>query len=134
MTARKRFTERQVLAVIIAQGGIIPCYRCKEALDDAYICEREHVTPIALGGHDTVCNSVYSHSFCHKRKTFGTKATTAGSDIHAIAKVKRILKNLREKKCARDKAQDAVARFRKRYRPMKSRGFEKRHRPMRRGK
>lgn len=29
----------------------------------------------------------------HRRKTSGTKATSAGSDIHAIAKVRRLQKN-----------------------------------------
>lgn len=29
----------------------------------------------------------------HKTKTFGTRATTAGSDIHAIAKVRRLVKD-----------------------------------------
>lgn len=32
----------------------------------------------------------------HREKTFGTKATTAGSDIHAIARVKRLSKKQEE--------------------------------------
>lgn len=32
----------------------------------------------------------------HREKTFGTKATTAGSDIHAIARVKRLSRKQEE--------------------------------------
>lgn len=46
----------------------------------------------------------------HKTKTFGTRATTAGSDVHAIAKVKRITGETPKRKS----------------RPIQSRGFPKR--------
>jgi hypothetical protein len=33
---------------------------------------------------------------CHKKRTFGTKATTAGSDVHRRAKTRRIHKQIAE--------------------------------------
>ncbi len=45
----------------------------------------------------------------HKVKTFGTKATTAGSDVHAIAKVKRLTGETPKRKS----------------RPLQSRGFQR---------
>lgn len=54
----------------------------------------------------------YIQALCeqsNKLKTFGSKATTAGSDIHRIAKIKRILKGPKPTK-----------------HPVKSRGFQPR--------
>lgn len=49
----------------------------------------------------------------HKKKTFGTKATTAGSDVHIIAKTKRL--NGETKKVRKGP-------------PIRSRGFPKKER------
>ena len=89
---RRRLTERQVLTVMLSQGAILPCYRCRIALtpEDALQAEREHLTPLALGGEDTPDNCRYSHRGCHKKQTNGTAATSYGSDKHAIAKVRRL--------------------------------------------
>ena len=47
---------------------------------------------LALGGADDEENMRYVHAACAARKTNGAgpKATTYGSDIHAIAKLKRL--------------------------------------------
>ncbi len=50
----------------------------------------EHLHAIGLGGPDTPENRRLVHKHCADRKTFGTKATTAGSDIHLIAKGRRL--------------------------------------------
>lgn len=78
--------------MLIMQGVRIPCFRCKEPiwLADASQAEREHVTPLALGGEDTPENCRFSHKECHNFQTNGSRATSYGSDKHAIAKVRRL--------------------------------------------
>lgn len=71
---------------------------------DALSIDWDHDPPLALREFDPETGIYTPHEHDprhitprlradHKRKTFGSPATTAGSDIHAIAKVKRILKN-----------------------------------------
>lgn len=50
----------------------------------------EHMTPLAHGGADDETNIRLVCKRCADRKTHGTPATTAGSDIANIAKVKRL--------------------------------------------
>ena len=82
--------DQQVLASLIAQGAIIPCFRCRFALKDTDKIEKEHLHELALGGPDEWGNWRWSHKHCHAIATFGTKATTAGSSKHRIAKAARI--------------------------------------------
>ena len=89
---RRRLTERQVIFVLIEQGVTIPCHQCRVAFRDGDEIEREHLHALALGGTDTLDNMRFSHKDCHKTETNGTKATTAGSTKHVVAKVKRIAK------------------------------------------
>ena len=76
------------------QGTLLWCYRCIDVLTLEEIergeIEREHFLERALGGADEPSNCVYSHKACHAIVTNGTKATTAGSSKHRIAKCKRI--------------------------------------------
>jgi hypothetical protein len=90
---RKRFTERQVIEALIRTGNTVRCFRTKEVitLESVKRLEREHPTPIALGGADNPTNAAYSLSEAHKVQTNGKPATSYGSDKHAIAKVARIL-------------------------------------------
>lgn len=73
----------------------------------------------------------------HAVKTRGTKATTAGSDVHLIAKGKRLRRAQAEH---RGRMFDQVAesgasiRFVRRKAKIASRPFPKQHRPMRSGK
>ncbi len=87
--SRKRFSERDVLATLMIQQ-VIFCFRCKMAVTDPNHVEREHILEIALGGKDEPANCAYSHAWCHKAITNGTKATTAGSSKQRIAKVERL--------------------------------------------
>src|ERR1700690_1197343 len=87
---RKRLSEGDVLRVLIEQGALIPCYRCRVAFICGDRIEREHLIELALGGEDTLENMVYSHKSCHHEITNGTKATTAGSSKQRIAKVRRL--------------------------------------------
>lgn len=90
--ARRRFSERDVIRCLVGLGNRIFCYRTGELITPESVgrLEREHLTPIALGGADEPGNCAYSLSEAHKKQTFGSKATTYGSDIHAIAKAKRL--------------------------------------------
>lgn len=99
MTKRCRFSEKEVIETLAHQGIIVTCFRCKKALivrgGDGNLywvdgCQREHVTELAIGGADAPHNCAYSHDGCHSKITNGTKATTAGSSKHIIAKVKRL--------------------------------------------
>src|SRR5688572_6753426 len=83
--------------LLIAQGAVIPCFRCHQPIVYGDKVQREHPHPKALGGPDTEANAAISHNACHLAQTIGRKvgaektATTAGSDIHAIHKVDRLL-------------------------------------------
>lgn len=100
---RRRFTEREVVKTLIRQGARIICPRCGFliSLDDADKVEREHFHELALGGKDEPVNCFYSHGPCHKIVTDGTKATTAGSSKHKIAKVKRLAQGGRKRRKSR---------------------------------
>lgn len=91
--SRKRFSERQVIEALIRTGHEIRCYRTKTiiTLETVGQLEREHPTPLGLGGKDDPTNAAYSLKEAHRRQTSGSKATSYGSDIHAIAKCKRLL-------------------------------------------
>jgi hypothetical protein len=63
----------------------------------------DHILPEGLGGGTDFKNIWPVHAgeggfACHKQKTFGSKATSAGSDIHKIAKTKRLAKGPRKRK------------------------------------
>ena len=83
--ARKRFTEREVIEALIRTGHEIRCFRTKEiiTLETVKRLEREHPTPLKLGGADDPTNAAYSLSEAHKGQT--------KKDRKAIAKVDRIL-------------------------------------------
>lgn len=87
---RRRATEREVIAVLVAQGASIPCFRCKTLFTAESKPEREHLHELALGGEDNPDNWRYSCQSCHAVITNGTKATSAGSSKHRIAKIKRL--------------------------------------------
>jgi len=76
------------------------------------VVEFDHAYALALGGADEADNIRPMSPEAHNIKTNGTKATSYGSDKHAIAKVRRL--------SGRNKA--------KRKRPIPSRGFDKRWR------
>jgi hypothetical protein len=70
----------------------------------------------------------------HHEKTFGTKATTAGSDIHRIAKMRRLTKSQEEFRTrVLSKSGDDVVKSEpikpKRKAKIQNRGFEKRGKP-----
>ena len=70
----------------------ILCPLCDEWLDAEHERVLEHMVPHELGGSSTVENLRWVHKGCASRKTNGSRATSAGGDIHKIAKAKRLLK------------------------------------------
>lgn len=93
--SRKRFTERMVIETLHFCGIDVLCYRCKTTLQPGEKIEREHIEEIALGGLDDPVNCAYSHKACHAIVTNGTKATSAGSSKHRIAKTIRLAQGKR---------------------------------------
>ena len=87
---RSTFSERKVIATLLGQGAVIPCYRCRKAFTEADAIEREHLLEIALGGENTPDNCRFSHKKCHAIVTNGTPATSAGSSKHRIAHTNRL--------------------------------------------
>lgn len=96
---RKRFSEKEVLETLAHQGVFVRCFRCTEPFfridaDGDMLMqrkpEREHLHEIALRGPDIPANCRYSCKGCHATITNGTKATSAGSSKHRIAKVRRL--------------------------------------------
>lgn len=89
---RRQFRETEVLEVLILQGAIIPCHRCRVAFTAEDVrarnIEKEHLHERELGGADEPENCRFSHKSrpCHAQVTHGTKATWAGSSRHRIAK------------------------------------------------
>jgi hypothetical protein len=124
--ARRHFSERDVLETLLRTGHKLFCFRSHEpiTLDNVRTVEREHVTPIALGGADNPTNCAYSFRSAHKVQSFGGGATTADSDIGKIAKTKRIAKG----KMAVNKPQPGEPKTAPKR---KSSGFAPGHRPMR---
>lgn len=93
MTKRKAITERMKIdALLMAASHGAPLCTCGEPIDPGQPIDWDHYTPLALSGDHHYTNLRPLHRDCHRKKTSGTKATSAGSDIHKIAKVKRIAK------------------------------------------
>ena len=107
---RRAAKEREVLDVIFRQGARIPCgCGCGAPLSRSNLA-RDHTHALELGGADEAENWRYILKVpCHAAKTFGIgRATSAGSDLHLIAKGKR----LRGETCVKPKLK------------IKSRGFQ----------
>ena len=137
MTKRKAIPVRVHVSVAIrqaregAQSGCeyFPCGICRKPLheDEPRILEHmvPHATRLALGlDPDAPEILAFVHEHCAAKKTNGTKATTAGSDKHMIAKGKRLEK-------AREAHRAVLAGERTREPgKIRSRGFPKVKRPM----
>lgn len=93
----KRYTsKRDRAALFLAQNGKCKC-GVKLVKENTII---EHSTPLALGGTDTLDNKYLNCRDCADVKTNGghSKATTYGSDIHAIAKTRRLRGELKPRR------------------------------------
>lgn len=87
----RQLREQEVLEVLLSQGAVIPCYRCRVAFTQEDLkssnIENEHLHEKGLGGPDGPENRRFSHKTpCHAEVTHGNGATFAGSSRHKIAK------------------------------------------------
>lgn len=87
MIDRRRLTLKDKLEIIVRQAR---CPRCGEKLGVMTNLEFDHAHALARGGGDTNDNMVALHVECHREKTSGTASTSRGSDVHEIAKTKRL--------------------------------------------
>ncbi|WP_370677567.1 HNH endonuclease signature motif containing protein [Pleomorphomonas sp. PLEO] len=87
MTERRRLTTVDKLKIIVRQAM---CPICGERLGGLDGLDFDHEHALARGGADTIENLRAVHRDCHRVKTSGAKATSHGSDIHEIAKTKRL--------------------------------------------
>lgn len=86
---RQAVTDRMKIDSLVHWGKIV-CTNCCIRFNKLSEVEWDHIHPLALGGAHDAPNIVPLCKPCHKLKTFGTKATSCGSDIHEIAKAKRL--------------------------------------------
>jgi hypothetical protein len=103
----RRYTSKRDRAVIfLRQGGKccgLPGAPCTHGPDEKPVKlekgnhQIDHIIPVSpiTGGTDTVANKQALCLICHRVKTRGKGATTAGSDICNIKKLRRRLKGER---------------------------------------
>lgn len=87
----RQLRELEVVEVLIRQGAIIPCFRCRIAFTVNDVkgknIENEHLHEHGLGGQDGPDNRAFSHKDpCHNTVTHGNGATFAGSSRHKVKK------------------------------------------------
>ena len=90
-------------------GHNIICPLCGLPIQPGVKTIREHMHALGLGGADNPDNWRLVHKPCARRKTIGTKATTAGSDANLMAKHRHLTGQNKPRP----------------KRPIKSRGFDK---------
>src|SRR6478736_4135557 len=88
LLSRRKATKAELVTLFLRQDGQCAGKDCGRRLSVHY--HRDHVIPLALGGADHIDNEQLLCVPCHRDKTVGRKATTAGSDIHTIRKVERL--------------------------------------------
>ena len=93
MTDRRRLSVTDKLAIMVRQSV---CPLCGDRLGSLDGVDFDHTQALALGGEDINENIRAVHRQCHRVKTSGTKATTAGSDVQVIAKGKRLARDIDE--------------------------------------
>lgn len=108
MSARSHIS---VTTKLQAMCLVARCSICGEHLGPLDGLEWDHKQALALGGTNSPDNLNPLHKACHRLKTSGSKATSYGSDIHAIAKTKRLANGPKKHK----------------GRKLQSRGFDKSH-------
>lgn len=88
---RRPLSQSNFVRMLLRQGAVIPCGKCRLAITDHKNIEREHLNELAISGDDSVENQQLWHKHpCSHEKTNGRPATTLGSSKHIIAKAKRM--------------------------------------------
>lgn len=83
---RRRLSLRDKVAILMRY---CPCPGCGTSLAAAPV-QWDHLQALARGGSDTNDNMQPLCEPCHAIKTRGLPATTRGSDIHEIARTRRL--------------------------------------------
>lgn len=112
MTNRRAFPLSSRLAAALRYAV---CAGCGMGPLSAIGVEWDHIHAHALGGDSSADNCQPLCPECHQRKTGGGKATSAGSDVQRIAKIKRLTGQTGQGRKAK----------------IASRPFPKAHRPLR---
>lgn len=86
--ARRKLTTLDKLKIVVAQAR---CPLCGERLGDLADLDFDHAHALALGGADEIENLRAVHRDCHAVKTRGAGATTAGSDIGKMKKLRHLV-------------------------------------------
>lgn len=86
--ARRKLTTLDKLKIVVAQAR---CPLCGERLGDLADLDFDHAHALALGGADEIENLRAVHRDCHAVKTRGAGATTAGSDIGKMKKLRKLI-------------------------------------------
>jgi hypothetical protein len=88
---RRALSQSNFVRMLLNQGAVIPCGKCKRPITDPKNIEREHLNELAISRDDSVENQQLWHKKpCSHEKTNGTPATSLGSSKHIIAKIKRM--------------------------------------------
>lgn len=97
MTTQKRkyLTPKQKKDILSRQNNL--CATCSKPLSKGDMID-DHWLALGLGGSNALDNRRFICVSCNKLKTFGSKATTAGADLHLIAKGKRLRAGPRKRK------------------------------------
>ena len=72
--------REMLLTQAALSGHPIPCALCSHKILPGDKTIREHMHALGLGGFDVPGNWRLVHKPCARRKTIGTKATSAGSE------------------------------------------------------
>lgn len=122
MTKRPNISVKMKVDAALRQAfGCAHCPLCKKQLLPEHERILEHMVPYAWDHSNITENLAWVHKECAHQKTYGSKATSAGGDIHKIAKAKRLAK-------ARE-VHEAILRGEPRHPgSIKSRGFDKTYR------
>lgn len=74
------------------------CWLCRGVIGAGEKWQVEHQIALVLGGADDETNMAPAHVECHRTKTSGRPATSHGSDIHAVAKIRRLTREEAKRK------------------------------------
>ena len=135
MRKRKRLPLRWVKKLLKRQGGVCAVGKCAVVLVLGPRGQHtnfidEHRVPLALGGTNALKNRELRCIAHARSKTYGPrgKHTTLDSDIHSIAKVRRIRKGKMAVACTKRRTKYARNYAWPKGRKIKSRPFPKKER------
>lgn len=88
MKPRRRLNLTDKVEILAIQAI---CPKCDKPLGQVKGIDWHHPNELEISGDDSNANRVAMHHDCHAIVTNGTKATSAGSSKHKVAKVRRLV-------------------------------------------